>query len=118
MKKLFNNLRFGLIASIILSLIGFITLVPNSYALAMNHQNMSTQACSLSCGNTRTASLAQAITFNQNDEDDIPVPPITEPYFVQFLKHNFAQNPSPKNLITASSYRPPDIMRLYASFKF
>ena len=83
-------------------------------AAAMDHSTTpQSQNC---CTNTQTTVIRPSNQHPEEEKDEDPAPP-QEPYYVQFL--TFA---APKKLeaaaYTASSARPPDLVKLYANYRF
>lgn len=86
-------------------------------ALPMNHDMQSAQNCASICvGNQRTNRQHEATVFQ--DEKNIPIPPLNEPYYVQFSNIDFPKPLPPQELILSSSFKPPDLNVLHSIFRF
>ena len=115
-KAQFNRFWLGIFASILIALAGLVTSTLNVSAMNMDHTMAASQNCNISCNNV--SYTPATLTTRQEEDDDLPTPPVTTPYFVQFQKIAFTQPTPPQNIILSSSYRPPDINRLESRFRF
>lgn len=86
-------------------------------ALDMNHHQNMFGNCPSVCSASQNSGIKQETILAQN-EKDIPVPPPDVPYYVQFQTVGFTPPSIPRDLITNSSFRPPNLNILNSSFKF
>lgn len=90
---------------------------PSSHTAGMDHSTTAqSQNCPVGCTNTRTTAIKPSDQNPEEEKDEDPAPP-QEPYYVRFLAFVV---PKKLNAVayTANLARPPDLIKLYANYRF
>jgi len=118
---------FGIGKTVVRSFRGFIILgvilvVPflnnvRVSALPMEHSTKSVANCASYCAKSQTSSPQQEAALTQS-ETDIPVPPVEDSFYGHSQSPISTKLLRAQELFRSSSFKPPDLNRLYVLFRF
>lgn len=111
------SLRVGLAIAMTLIVVGMSVPTTVATAATMNHRHAPNQDCLAGCTGGYGLNTTNLIATTHNENDDLPTPPSATPYYIQFPNISYAQPFHPKDRLTQTSYRPPDIVQLYANYR-
>ena len=123
MKYLLNKLKITVYLPVVtlFLLLGFTPIQQNVHAANMDHDmnNMSREAnrCAGSSASS-TEVLKKEQQIPDKDEDEDPKPPEQDSYYVQFYQFSEPEKPGNAYTLGAGIFRPPDLVKLYANFRF
>lgn len=98
----------------------FGTLISSSHVSAqvmMSGGMRANVSCETACINNQGVVSPKDSVLLQ-EEKDTPAPPLDEPYYIRYQQISFPRPLAPPDLITSSSYKPPDISLLSSLFRF
>jgi hypothetical protein len=93
---------------------------PRASALQMRHTGADTRSdCAVICARANSSTPPQQFAI---DKDEVqvpdPEPPETVPYYAQLQGLYVTKAVRPCPIFASSSFRPPDLVTLYANFRF
>ena len=105
------------------TLLAVFSLLPGGYPLsghaaAIDHSTTARpQNCPVGCASTQTTAIKPSDQNPEEEKDEDPAPS-QRSYYVQFLTFIPPKNLGTQNAYGISAARPPDLVKLYANYRF